>query len=121
MALKVAINGFGRIGRLVVRAAKTRNVAIDFVAVNDLTDAATLAYLLKYDSVHRTIPNRIGHSSNGVIIDGKELRVYANPDPAEIPWPESGAEIVVESSGRFTSRDKASRHLRKSVETVIIS
>src|SRR5437773_5875340 len=107
--VKIGVNGFGRIGRNVVRAALQGKQEIDFVAVNDLTDAATLAYLLKYDSVHRTIPNRIGHSSNGVIIDGKELRVYANPDPAEIPWPESGAEIVVESSGRFTSRDKASR------------
>src|SRR5947209_7578933 len=119
--VKVAINGFGRIGRNVLRAALERHLDIEFVAVNDLTDAATLAYLLKYDSVHRTIPNRVDHSPNGVVIDGKELRVFANPDPADIPWPDLGAQIVVESSGRFTSKDKASRHLRKTVETVIIS
>ena len=119
--VKVGINGFGRIGRNVLRAALERHHDIEFVAVNDLTDAATLAYLLKYDSVHRTIPNAVGHSANGVVIDGKELRVHSKPDPADIPWSEVGAEIVVESSGRFTSKDKASRHLGKSVETVIIS
>ena len=119
--VKVGINGFGRIGRNVLRAALERRLDIEFVAVNDLTDAATLAYLLKYDSVHRTIPNNVTHSANGVIIDGKELRVYSKPDPKEIPWGEAGAEIVIESSGRFTSKDKASRHLGKSVDTVIIS
>src|SRR5947207_4532607 len=100
--IRVGVNGFGRIGRNVVRAALERHLDIEFVAVNDLTDAATLAYLLKYDSVHRTIPNRVDHSPNGVVIDGKELRVFANPDPADIPWPDLGAQIVVESSGRFT-------------------
>jgi glyceraldehyde 3-phosphate dehydrogenase len=119
--VKVGINGFGRIGRNVLRAALERHLDIEFAAVNDLTDAATLAYLLKYDSVHRTIPNKVEHSSNGVVIDGKELRVFSSPDPADIPWADFGVEIVVESSGRFTSKDKASRHLRKSVETVIIS
>ena len=119
--VKVGINGFGRIGRNVLRAALERHLDIEFVAVNDLTDAATLAYLLKYDSVHGTIPNKVEHSANGVIIDGKELRVYASPDPADIPWQDAGAEMVVESSGRFTSKEKASRHLRKSVETVVIS
>jgi len=83
--------------------------------------AATLAYLLKYDSVHGTIGNEIKASANGLTIDGKELRVFSNPDPADIPWGDVGAEIVVESSGRFTSKDKASRHLRKGVEHVIIS
>src|SRR3954468_4397809 len=82
--VRVGVNGFGRIGRNVLRAALERNLGIEFVAVNDLTDAATLAYLLKYDSVHRTIPNKVEHSDNGVLIDGKELRVYAKPDPAEI-------------------------------------
>jgi glyceraldehyde 3-phosphate dehydrogenase len=119
--IKVGINGFGRIGRNVVRAALEAKTDIEFVAVNDLTDAATLAYLLKYDSVHGTIANDIGHSENGLTIDGKQLRVFSSPDPAEIPWGDVGVEIVVESSGRFTSKDKASRHLRKSVETVIIS
>jgi glyceraldehyde 3-phosphate dehydrogenase len=120
--VKVGINGFGRIGRNVLRAALERtNQDIEFVAVNDLTDATTLAYLLKYDSVHRTIPNKVEHSQNGLLIDGKELRVFSSPDPAEIPWPDLGVQIVVESSGRFTSKEKASRHLKKSVETVIIS
>ena len=119
--VKVGINGFGRIGRNVVRAALAGKFDIQFVAVNDLTDSATLAYLLKYDSVHGTIPNQIGHTANGLTIDGRELRVFSNPDPAEIPWGDFGVEIVVESSGRFTSKDKASRHLRKGVETVIIS
>ena len=119
--VKVGVNGFGRIGRNVVRAALEKNYDIDFVAVNDLTGAATLAYLLKYDSVHKTIANEVRHTDNAIVIDGKELRVFSSPDPAEIPWDQLGVEIVVESSGRFTSKEKASRHLRKSVETVIIS
>jgi glyceraldehyde 3-phosphate dehydrogenase len=119
--VKVGVNGFGRIGRNVVRAALAGNFDIEFVAVNDLTDAANLAYLLKYDSVHGTIPNQIGHTANGLTIDGRELRVFSYPDPAEIPWGDFGVEIVIESSGRFTSKEKASRHLRKSVELVIIS
>ncbi len=119
--VKVGVNGFGRIGRNVVRAALAGNHDVQFVAVNDLTDATTLAYLLKYDSVHGTIPNEIGHTANGISIDGRELRVFSKPDPADIPWSDLGVEIVVESSGRFTSKDKASRHLRKGVEHVIIS
>ncbi|HWS71420.1 MAG TPA: type I glyceraldehyde-3-phosphate dehydrogenase [Thermoanaerobaculia bacterium] len=119
--VKVGINGFGRIGRNVVRAALAAKYDIEFVAVNDLTDAATLAYLLKYDSVHGTIENTIGHTEHGLTIDGRELRVFSSPDPADIPWSDLGVEIVVESSGRFTAKDKASRHLRKSVEHVIIS
>jgi glyceraldehyde 3-phosphate dehydrogenase (phosphorylating) len=117
----VGVNGFGRIGRNVVRAALETKHEIEFVAVNDLTDAATLAYLLKYDSVHGTIPNEIKATANGISIDGREMRVFASPDPNDIPWSDLGVEIVVESSGRFTTKDKASRHLKKSVETVIIS
>jgi glyceraldehyde 3-phosphate dehydrogenase len=119
--VKVGINGFGRIGRNVVRAALAGKFDIQFVAVNDLADAANLAYLLKYDSVHGTIPNEIGHTANGLTVDGRELRVFSNPDPSEIPWGDLGVELVVESTGRFTSKEKASRHLRKGVETVIIS
>ena len=119
--VKVGVNGFGRIGRNVVRAALGGGHDIEFVAVNDLTDAATLAYLLKYDSVHGIIDNDIKATANGISIDGKELRVFSNPDPGEIPWSDLGVEIVVESSGRFTTKDKAGRHLRKSVEHVIIS
>src|SRR5205814_3683291 len=118
---KVGVNGFGRIGRNVVRAALAAKDDVEFVAVNDLTDAATLAYLLKYDSVHGTIPNAIGHTDTGVTIDGKELRVFASPNPAEIPWGDLAFEIVVESTGRFTSKEKASRHLKRGVEQVIIS
>jgi glyceraldehyde 3-phosphate dehydrogenase len=119
--VKVGINGFGRIGRNVLRAALEKNYDIDFVAVNDLTGPDTLAYLLKYDSVHKTIPNEVKAGTNGISIDGKELRVFSSPDPAAIPWGDLGVEIVVESSGRFTTKDTASKHLRNSVETVIIS
>ncbi len=84
--VKVGVNGFGRIGRNVLRAALEKNYDIEFVAVNDLTGAATLAYLLKYDSVHRTIPNDVKHTDTSIVIDGKELTVFSNPDPAEIPW-----------------------------------
>lgn len=119
--VKVGVNGFGRIGRNVVRAALSGKHDIEFVAVNDLTDAATLAYLLKYDSVHGTIPNKVEHTGNAIVIDGRELRVFSSPDPAEIPWSDRGVELVVESSGRFTSKDKASRHLKKGVEHVVIS
>jgi glyceraldehyde 3-phosphate dehydrogenase len=119
--VKVGVNGFGRIGRNVVRAALEKKYDIEFVAANDLTGPDTLAYLLKYDSVHRTIPNDVRHTENSIVIDGKDLRVFSNPDPADIPWGDLGVEIVVESSGRFTTKDKASRHLKKGVETVIIS
>jgi glyceraldehyde 3-phosphate dehydrogenase len=119
--VKVGVNGFGRIGRNVVRAALEKNFDIEFVAVNDLTGPDTLAYLLKYDSVHRQIGNDIRATGNGISIDGRELRVFSNPDPAEIPWGDLGVEIVIESSGRFTTKDKASRHLKKSVHTVVIS
>lgn len=119
--VKVGVNGFGRIGRNVLRAALEKKYDIEFVAVNDLTGAATLAYLLKYDSVHKTIPNEVRHTDTSISIDGHELRVFSQPDPAEIPWDQLGVDIVVESSGRFTTKEKASRHLKKTVETVIIS
>ena len=119
--VKVGVNGFGRIGRNVVRAALAGKFDIEFVACNDLTDAKTLAYLLKYDSVHGIIDNEVKATANGLSIDGKELRVFSNPDPAQIPWGDLGVEIVVESSGRFTSKDKASKHLKNGVEHVIIS
>jgi glyceraldehyde 3-phosphate dehydrogenase len=119
--VKVGINGFGRIGRNVVRAWLEKQQDIEVVAVNDLTSADTLAYLLKYDSVHRTIPNDIKHGDTSISIDGREIRVFSIPDPAAIPWDEMGVDIVVESSGRFTEKAKASKHLKNSVETVIIS
>ena len=119
--VRVGINGFGRIGRNVVRAALASNHDIEFVACNDLTDAATLAYLLKYDSVHGTIENKVVAGEGSISIDGKEMKVFAQPDPREIGWKDHGIEIVVESSGRFTARDKAALHLGGSVETVIVS
>ena len=119
--VKVGINGFGRIGRNVLRAWLEKKQDIDIVAVNDLTDAATLAHLLKYDSVHGTLTQSISHTESGIAVDGEELRVFSNPDPAAIPWDELEVDIVVESSGRFTDKAKASKHLKKSVETVIIS
>src|SRR5690349_23372218 len=102
--VKVGVNGFGRIGRNVLRAALEKKYDIEFVAVNDLTGSETLAYLLKYDSVHRTIANDVKTDGNTILIDGKPLRVYSSPDPGEIPWDELGVEVVVESSGRFTAK-----------------
>jgi glyceraldehyde 3-phosphate dehydrogenase len=119
--VKVGINGFGRIGRNVLRAWLEKKNDIDIVAVNDLTDADTLAHLLKYDSVHKTIANKITDTEGNIVIDGKDLRVFSIPDPGAIPWDELGVDIVVESSGRFTDKAKAAKHLRGSVETVIIS
>lgn len=120
--VKVGVNGFGRIGRLVMRAALERKSNdVEIVALNDLTNADTMAYLLKYDSVHRTLPNKVAASANGISIDGKEIRVFSNPDPGAIPWGELGVEVVVESTGRFTTREKAAKHLRDGVEHVIIS
>jgi glyceraldehyde 3-phosphate dehydrogenase len=119
--VKVGINGFGRIGRNVVRAWIEKKQNIDVVAVNDLTSADTLAHLLKYDSVGGTLSNTITHGANSLTIDGEELRVFSNPDPGAIPWDELGVDIVVESSGRFTDKAKAEKHLRGSVKTVIIS
>ncbi len=121
--VRVGINGFGRIGRNVLRAAleEKGNENIEFVAINDLTSPATLAHLLKYDSVHKTIPNRIEAGEDSITIDGKKIRIFSTPDPAAIPWSEFGAEMVVESTGRFTAREKAAAHLRDKVEHVIIS
>jgi glyceraldehyde 3-phosphate dehydrogenase len=119
--VRVGINGFGRIGRNVLRAALKSARDVEFVAVNDLTDAKTLAYLLKYDSVHGTLANDVQATDRGLTIDGRELRVFSSRDPKEIPWSDLGAEIVVESTGHFTDKAKASAHLGTSVEHVIIS
>jgi glyceraldehyde 3-phosphate dehydrogenase len=120
---RVGINGFGRIGRNVLRAAleEKGNENIEFVAINDLTSPATLAHLLKYDSVHKISPNKIEAGEDSITVDGKKIKVFSNPDPASIPWSDFGAEMVVESSGRFTARDKAALHLRDKVEHVIVS
>jgi len=120
MAVKVGINGFGRIGRNVLRAA-LGNKEIDFVAVNDLTSPATLAHLLKYDSILGNLPNEIKVDGDFISVDGKKFRVYAEKDPAKLPWAEVGAQVVVESTGRFTDGAQAKAHLGSTVKKVIIS
>jgi glyceraldehyde 3-phosphate dehydrogenase len=119
--VKVGINGFGRIGRNFLRAARKVGASFDFVGVNDITDAKTLAHLLKYDSVHGRLEADVTVSEHGISVDGDELRVFAERDPAQLPWKELGAEIVIESTGLFTDREKAAAHLEAGAEKVIIS
>jgi glyceraldehyde 3-phosphate dehydrogenase len=121
MTVKIGVNGFGRIGRNFFRAAKLQGKDWDFVAVNDITDAKTLAHLLKYDSVLGTYTGDVRATEGGIAIDGDELRVLAERDPANLPWKELGAEIVIESTGLFTSRDAAAKHLEAGAQKVIIS
>jgi glyceraldehyde 3-phosphate dehydrogenase (phosphorylating) len=121
MALRVAINGFGRIGRNVLRAAKARGAKIDFVAVNDLTDTTTLAHLLKYDSVHGRYAGTVEAVGDGIKVDGDTIKVLAEKDPAKLPWKDLGVDIVLESTGRFTDRDKAAAHLSAGAKKVVIS
>ncbi|MBA3890584.1 MAG: type I glyceraldehyde-3-phosphate dehydrogenase [Gemmatimonadaceae bacterium] len=122
MAIRVGINGFGRIGRQVVRAAKQQgNSDIDFIAVNDLTDTRTLAHLFKYDSVHRTYQGTVESSENGISIDGDALQVFAEKDPANLPWKDLGVDIVLESTGRFTDAASAGKHLAAGAKKVVIS
>jgi glyceraldehyde 3-phosphate dehydrogenase len=121
MTTKVGINGFGRIGRNFFRAAKARGLDWDFVAINDITDAKTLAHLLKYDSVLGTFDAEVGHTDGGITVDGDELRVLAVRDPAELPWKELGAEIVIESTGLFTKREDADKHIAAGAQKVVIS
>jgi glyceraldehyde 3-phosphate dehydrogenase len=120
MAVKVGINGFGRIGRNVLRAA-LGNKEIDFVAVNDLTSPATLAHLLKYDSILGNLSNEIAAGDDYISVDGKKIKVYAEKDPAKLLWDTVGAQIVVESTGRFTDGTQAKAHLGSTVKKVIIS
>ncbi len=117
---KVGINGFGRIGREVFRVAFT-NPDVEVVAVNDLTDAETLAHLLKYDSVHGTFPHEVTVDGDFIVVDGKKVQVLAQTDPAKLPWGELGVEIVVESTGRFTDGPKAAAHIEAGAKKVIIS
>jgi glyceraldehyde 3-phosphate dehydrogenase len=121
MTVKIGVNGFGRIGRNFFRAAKQQGKDWDFVGVNDITDARTLAHLLKYDSVLGTYAGDVKATEGGISIDGDELRVLAERDPANLPWKELGAEIVIESTGLFTSRDAAAKHLEAGAQKVIIS
>jgi glyceraldehyde 3-phosphate dehydrogenase len=121
MSIKVGINGFGRIGRNFFRAAKQQGIDIDFVAVNDITNAGTLAHLLKYDSVLGTFPGEVTATETSIFADGNELKVLAEKDPASLPWKELGAQIVIESTGLFTKREAADKHIAAGAEKVIIS
>ena len=122
MAIRVGINGFGRIGRQVLRAAKEQGVAdLDFVAVNDLTDTKTLAHLFKYDSVHRTYDGDVTAGEGSITVDGDEIRIFSEKDPAALPWKDLGVDIVLESTGRFTKAEDARKHITAGARKVIIS
>ena len=122
MAIKVGINGFGRIGRNVVRAAQAMRASdLDFVAVNDLTDTRTLAHLLKYDSVHGRFPGEVTSTTDAISVNGDSIRVVSEKDPAKLPWKELGVDVVLESTGRFTDREQAALHLKSGARKVIIS
>ena len=120
MAVRVGINGFGRIGRNVLRTALA-DKNLDFVAVNDLTDPRTLAHLLKYDSILGNLPNKIVAGPDSISIDGKVIKVFKEKDPAALPWESVGVQVVIESTGHFTDANEAKKHLRGSVKKVIIS
>ena len=122
MAIRVAINGFGRIGRNVLRSAKqSGRTDIDFVAVNDLTSPHTLGHLLKYDSVHGRYPGTVEVSENGLVVDGDEIRVLSERDPAQLPWGDLGVDIVIEATGIFRERSAAAKHIEAGAKKVIIS
>jgi glyceraldehyde 3-phosphate dehydrogenase len=120
MAIKVGINGFGRIGRNIFRSA-LNDSSLEFVAVNDLTDPKTLAHLLKYDSILGNLPNNISASTDSIKVDNKTIRVFAQKDPAQLDWASVGAQVVIESTGRFTNAEDAKKHMRGPVKKVIIS
>jgi glyceraldehyde 3-phosphate dehydrogenase len=121
MAIRVGINGFGRIGRQVVRAAKERKAAIDLVAINDLTDTKTLAHLFRYDSVHGTYAGTVTHDADSITIDGDRIAVLKEKDPALLPWKDLKVDVVLESTGRFTKADDARKHIAGGAKKVIIS
>jgi len=121
MPVRVGINGFGRIGRNVFRAAYERGADVEWLAVNDLVDPPTIAHLLKYDSNYGPFPGRVEATEHGFRIDGKEIRVLAERDPANLPWEELGAEVVIESTGLFTDRENAAKHLQAGARKVVIS
>jgi glyceraldehyde 3-phosphate dehydrogenase len=121
MSVRVGINGFGRIGRNVFRAAQAAGADIDWVAVNDLTDNETLAHLLRYDSILGPYPGTVELSDDGLVVDGKEIKVFEERDPAALPWGDLGVEVVLESTGFFTKRDGAAKHLDAGAKKVIIS
>ncbi len=121
MALKVGINGFGRIGRNFFRAVRKRGADIEIISVNDITEPAVLAHLLKYDSVHGPLEAEVKATGDGIAVDGRELRVTAERDPANLPWRSLGVDLVIESTGLFTDREKAAKHLDAGARKVVIS
>ncbi|HEY2769173.1 MAG TPA: type I glyceraldehyde-3-phosphate dehydrogenase [Solirubrobacteraceae bacterium] len=121
MSVRVAINGFGRIGRNVFRAAYERGADIEWLAVNDLVDPQTIAHLLKYDSSYGPFPGDVEATDTGFRVDGKDIRVLAEKDPASLPWEDLGADVVIESTGLFTDRENASKHLEAGAKKVVIS
>jgi glyceraldehyde 3-phosphate dehydrogenase len=121
MAIRVGINGFGRIGRNLFRAAYEAGSDLEFVAVNDITDPATLAHLVKYDSILGRFPGRVEAGDDAIVVDGSEIKVLSETDPAALPWGNLGAEVVIESTGIFTNREDATKHLEAGARKVIIS
>src|SRR5919202_3724009 len=121
MPVRVGINGFGRIGRNVLRAGLAKETDIEWVAVNDITDNATLAHLLTYDSILGPYPGEIEVRGDGIIVDGKEIKVFEERDPAKLPWSDLGVEVVLESTGFFTKRDDAAKHLEAGAKKIVIS
>ena len=121
MTVRVGINGFGRIGRNVFRAAGARRADIEWLAVNDIGDPKTFAHLLKYDSTYGPYPGQVSATDTGLVVDGKEIRMLAERDPAALPWGELGVEVVIESTGLFTNRENASKHLSAGAKKVVIS
>ncbi len=117
----VAINGFGRIGRLVLRVILNSHPELNVLAINDLTDAKTLAYLFKYDSVHKIYPADISYVDDFLVVNGKKIKIYAEKDPEVLPWKDLGVEFVIESTGIFTSKEKASKHLKAGAKKVILT
>jgi glyceraldehyde 3-phosphate dehydrogenase len=121
MPVRVGINGFGRIGRNVFRAAQAKGADIEWVAVNDLTDAKTLAHLLEYDSTYGRYPGSVEPTADGIDVDGKPLKVLAERDPAALPWGDLGVDVVIESTGFFTDRENAAKHIAGGAKKVVIS
>lgn len=121
MAIKLAINGFGRIGRCVLRAALSRKEDLEIVAINDLDKPSALAHLFKYDSVHRTWPGEVTATDKGIVVDGKEIAVTAEKDPTALPWKSMNVDVVLECTGRFTAREGAEKHLKAGAKKVLIS
>jgi len=121
VAVRVGINGFGRIGRNVLRAAVESGADIEWVALNDLVDRKTIAHLLKYDSTYGPFPGSVEASDHGIVVNGKEIRVTAERDPAALPWGELDVDVVIESTGRFTDRENAAKHLQAGAKKVVIS